>query len=1231
MSAVTGGPRSSTRGKAKGKAANAAKAPVPADWRELSLADGGRSLIEASAGTGKTWTIAVLYLRLLLERGLSPRQIVVTTFTNPAAAELRERLRGKLQWALRQVPDATAADSQAESLDVQWLQSRWATNATVRAADLQRLRLALAELDLAPILTLHSLCRRILADHPFACGAPFVMGELIADDALREEVIGDLWRRLQQGDDSDPLVEQQRQLLPDLDRVKLQRRLGECLKPDVEVAAVGPTDLEAELPTSWVPRLRRVAGCFGSNTRLCRGLLALAACIEDGSRCMEAKGRSLFDGVGKRTGLAKAHQADAEVATVLDFARRAMTLLARVEEGPVLDFWREVTAVARQALRVRLQARHQLSFDGLLQLVSEALQRESASATGERPLADALCAAWPVALVDEFQDTDGLQYGILDAIYSDADGAPRGRLLMIGDPKQAIYRFRGGDIHAYQRAAGRADSGDRLTLKVNYRSSPALVAAFNQFYAVGGAALGAEETQPIRYQPVTASGRREAKPYHLDGKPCDQPLVIRYCKTPPDAVPERRTLALTLCADEIAGMLRDGTHSIGGKPVTPADIAVLLPANAQVSELRNLLTARGVPCVTSSRSSVFLTDTARELQVVLHAVVHHDQLGALRAAAATRLWGASFSQLQAWGDDVASWQPVTEVFRRWHAAWRRRGVQSVVEALSGRLATRYLATRAGERVLTDLRHMGELLQEHSGEVVGEEELLAWLADCREARGNDSEDAADALQLRIESDGPRVRLMTLHASKGLEFNIVFLPLMWAHKELQIKKGDIHTVSDPNTGRRVADISAEARQRECLDLQDERFRVLYVALTRAIHACHLYALAPARAKKAGATVCTTGTERSALDVILERMQPARGSDELAAATPQICWSDEPWDARPTQAWQPPASEPGERRARPMPPRAPGPLPGRHSFSTLTRYQPLGVEDEAAADDEAEHARDEADKLAAADATTAAIATAIATDAAPHAALQALAAVRGTDFGNAVHAIFEQRAVGQPLTAQQPLVEQCLVEAGVRRRDVEPSTLATRLAQRLQGALEAPLGLAGAEDLRLADVSAADQRAEMEFNFVLERVSMPALRAACAQHGEPDLVPRSRQRLSGLMNGKIDLVFQHGGRFHVLDYKGNHLGDNLDAYQDDALRRAMDQHHYRFQALLYTLAVDRYLTQRLGEAYRRSDHLGECIYLFVRAAGLAPKAGIWRHRFPDSLLDAAGAALRGEGARP
>jgi exodeoxyribonuclease V beta subunit len=1184
------------------------------DWRTLNLDAGGRSLIEASAGTGKTWTIAVLYLRLLLERGLSPRQVVVTTFTDAAAQELRERLRSKLEWAAQHATGATPAAVDPDA-DEAWLRARWADDLARQSQDLARLRLALAEMDMAPVNTLHGLCRRVLADHPFACGVTFVAGELVPAEALLEEVAQDLWRRLQQGDGSDPLAALQARAAPRLSLKSLVTHLRLCLAPGVEIAPAPVADLDAALPRAWASRLRELVArdrCLDKRAVLRRAWLELADYIDTREALPPQASIDALHGAPQLKGVLKCAMDDPAVLAAATFSAQVAPLLQDLGNQACSDFWRGAAAFAREAMHARLQSRHQLTFDALLSLVGSALAREASSAA--RPLADALFAAWPVALVDEFQDTDAQQYGILDAIYRDAAGAARGRLVMIGDPKQAIYRFRGGDIHAYRRAAAQADDDGRMALATNYRSSRAQVAALNEFYAVGGIALSALQPHAIEYVPVQASARCDAEPYTVDGMPCAQPLTLHYlADDAPTAAAERCALALEVCANHIAALLASNAHRIGARAVQPSDIAVLLPTGRNIADLRDLLARRGVPCVTSARSSVLHTDIARELQVVLYAVAHEGDLPALRAAAATRLWGDSFHTLRQRAQDVTQWQAMADRFRQWHAAWRERGIQSVVDAVLAHMAPRYLRTLGGERALTDLRHLGELLQAQSETLDGAEALLAWLHAARTTQEG-AGDAADATQLRIESDAARVRLLTLHSSKGLEFPIVYLPLMWNHGE----RGDakLHVVHDATSGQRSVGFSPAAREAELLDLQDERFRVLYVALTRAIHACHVFALPPERAANGRQKTPASGTARSALDVMLARLPAPPLSPVLAAQTAHIAWRED-WQPRARRDFRASAAQAAPRHARALPPASSEPLAARYSFTALVHAGHEASEVQAAGDE-----TDALAEVLAVDVAEAAADT-LAAPAPPHPALQALAGVRGTDIGNALHAIFEHREIGVALSAQPQLINHWLDESGVRRRDITQAALVEALGVRLQGALEAPLGLRAAPALALAQLPAHALRAEMEFHFPLERVAMIALRQACAAHGEPELVPHATRVLSGLMNGKIDLIFEHDGCFHVLDYKGNYLGDTLADYTGTALRARMDENHYRFQALIYTVAAERYLRQRLGARWRRSQ-LGECIYLFVRAAGLAPDAGIWRHRFADALLDAVGAVL-------
>ncbi|MGY6519317.1 MAG: UvrD-helicase domain-containing protein [Lysobacteraceae bacterium] len=1191
-----------------------------ADWAALPLGPGGRSLIEASAGTGKTWTISVLYLRLLLEQGLGPTQVVVTTFTDPAAAELRERLRERLLWAQAAATRAAAGERPATggtpASDEAWLHARWSDGGGAATGDLRRLRLALADLDLAPISTLHGLCRRILGDYPFECGSSFGLGELVAGDALDHELVDDLWRHLAQSP-REALDAGERAWYA-LGRAKLAEALRIVTRAGVGVRVVESSDPAQVMDAQWAARLREwCAGLrFGKRkSALKNAINGLAGFIEAGDPAAplpnrvrdnlgQAPGDQLLDGDEDRRFLGSEEFA---------FCRRALALITDpglAARTRALDRFRSDLLARRDRA---LLERGQLTYDALIERVHAALHGEHG-----RVLADRLFDAWPVTLVDEFQDTDQLQYGILDAIYR--AGAPRGRLVMIGDPKQAIYGFRGGDIDAYLRAKASADT--ELHLDTNYRSSSHLVGALNALYAHVGEALGRQPDTPIAYEAVRPSPTADRTVLTVNGKPCARPLVFHHFPDPPANKDQRREAALGACANGIARLLDDPASCIDGRRVGPGDLAVLVPTNNDITRLRQLLARRGVPCVGAGKSSVFRSDTARELQLMLAGIHHAGHEGMVRAALATRLYGLDFAALRALDDDLDAWQQHATRLQSWRSQWRREGVlaavQSILAHAAGGLLTRG-AEAQGERVLTDLRHLGELLQAQAGQLSGPEELLAWMDRQRRGDGDTGGDAAEELQLRIESDARRVRLMTLHASKGLEFPIVFLPLMWAQEGRDETLPVVH--ADDGIGR-VLDLGgprhAEAVETARWADQDERFRVLYVALTRARHACHVYCLPPdrvrdARSKGKGSDAAPEGgndripqdPKRSALDAMLSEAR-ANGGLETLAGLPGIGWVESDWpgdfagftDAGPAQA-----PTLASRRMPVLPPTR-----QRYSFSALTRFHPASTSEDSAAADEAERDRTPDTPPAASE---------------PHPEIQRLEAVKGTRIGNAIHQVFEDREIGRPVAGQHELVRQALKQHDVHEPRLPPERLVPLLAQRIDAALAAEL-LPG---LVLGALPAQALRAEMGFHFPLDAVSLDDLRRAAREHGEPELVPSGgAHTLRGLMTGKIDLTLQHEGRFHVLDYKGNWLGPAVADYQGEALTRAMDAHHYRFQALLYTVAVHRYLRLRLPD-YEPSRHLGEGIYLFVRAAGLAPGAGVWMHRFPDALIEAVDAALAGQ----
>ena len=1178
------------------------------DWRKMPLR--GRVLIEASAGTGKTWNIGVIYLRLLLESDLSVEKILVTTFTDAAAQELRERLRRRLI-ETEGLLESGSLDATSENPLEAWLAALCAGPEQTQQA-LRRIQLARTDLDRAPVSTIHAFCQRVQRDYPLESGAAFASDKLFDESQLQRECVEDFWRRRYLAGAVDP---REAELLLKDGPEGLLRDLGGLSNiTDARIESGGLAELERqvaalELPESIAELQRLIDDATlykRSNAALRSRLTEIVKALRDSDEAQLATSLSEVFEPEKLAGQESTSHAGELSSHPLILALQTLRPLLGLRDvfarGAVLA---DAARFCREEIPRRARQRHVLTFSMLIDTVHQRLCVDGASDT----LADRLFDAFPVALIDEFQDTDQRQFAIFDRIYRE-----RGTMVMIGDPKQAIYSFRGGDIAAYLRAAEQADH--RFSLGTNYRSSGALVDALNEWY---GHVDGGFEHPKIRYQHVAAAGEADAKPYSVDGKAVSKPLVIHPFRgdatkgdKPLATLGDLDSLALDDCANRIAQLLNDPQQQIAGTRVGPGDIAVLLSTNPQIMALRERLLARGVPCVGSGRGNIFSGELAGELELLLFAVLHPDDDQAVRGALSTRLLGATLTQFTQWQEHPDAFEQELERFEDWRALVRQRGVLALIEAVLVARATALLALPEGERVLTDLRHLGELLAEQESLQQGLDGLYAWLREMRLEGSDGDTEAADERQLRIESDARRVQLLTIHASKGLEFPIVFLPLAWrirsSDKKLAPKLLRYHDAADQRcVDLGSADFIAHRGQHFHEDLQ-ERLRLLYVAMTRAVHGLHVYWVD--RGPLADSD--DAAWNRAAIDLLirqaqrrLELTEDESSLDALASALKGIRIA--PSFAHEWIGYHPPVEAPSPRAAQaPLPQLRP--FQWLHSFSGLSRYAAaattVDVSDNIDEPAQEQPAPDTGESI-------------------EDSRLLTLYPLRGPRFGDAVHKLFELAQPGPLWPDQRRLLQHELTAQAIRSDAVEADEALERVGRMIDRARQADLG----EGLRLTDLAADQRIVEFEFQFPVQRVSLARLRAICIAHDCTEVIPASLDTatLNGMLTGFADLILAWEGRFHVLDYKTNWLGPRLADYHGSALDAAMAEHHYPLQALIYTVALHRYLRQRM-DGYMAAQHLGDSRYLFVRALGLGPELGVWRKQWPYALIEALDDAFAG-----
>jgi len=1207
----------------------------------------GITLIEASAGTGKTYTITGLYLRLVLEMDLRVDRILVVTYTIAATEELRDRIRRRLVELLEALRRGGSEDAFLQAL-------------VERAADrdeaVRRVDRALRGFDEAAIFTIHGFCQRVLADSAFESGMPFET-EIVADPReTLQEIVDDFWRR--ELDRATPgfieYVFDKR--LPGREELSPERLCDELLpllgKPDLEVrGAASPGDLaelEARLLETYGPArelwrttrdevaeiVRRSAALNRARYRpawidgwiedLERALEPASPQVAALERCKHLRKFTASEIRGStKKGKVPPRSAFFERCEELCDAAEA---LASAYGSALVDFRRRLLSYASTELPSRNRRERVQSFDDLLVNLLRALRAPRAGAA----VAASVRERYRAALIDEFQDTDPVQYEIFRRVFG-VDGAP---VFLVGDPKQAIYSFRGADIFAY--LAARRDSDRRYTLDVNWRSQPGLIGAVNTLF---GRSENPFLFEGIPYPP--AEPAREGEPLLVDGEPL---VPLRLFRVPeheskkPWDVKEAEEACARGTAAEITRLLRLGSEGralLGDRPVEGGDVAVLVRTHWQGRAVRDALLRLGVPSVQHLQDDVFASPEAAELERVLHAVVEPGSERCVRAALASDLIGLGGQELHALSEDERAWVEWIERFHELHGLWRDHGFVRMFRTLLRTLSVpeRLLDFRDGERRLTNLLHLEELLQAHARpRAVGMEGLLEWLSERRQTDRALAED--DDRLLRLESDEHLVKIVTMHRSKGLEYPIVFCPFLWSGT-LRTRRAEVLLFHEED--RIVADLGSpdweENRERALFEERAENQRLLYVALTRArSHTTFAWGSIRSSAYSAPAELIHAGRERKgavlpelAIDEDLASLvRESKGSIGVQTLPRP---SDERFLAG--------GDDGAELAARPFEGTV---RPGWRitSFSSLVAGHAPELPDrdaEPPADGVPADPLPDAEPARGAPGGAGAIPTDIGAPeaAGPEAQERTIFTFPGgTRAGTCLHHVFERLDFGAGRAEVDRLVERTLVESGFA------ADWAPVVAGMVERVLDAPLAAGPAGEMRLRGVAFDRRVCELDFQYPLRRASLAGLGDLLAKHGVAREGPL-RERMGSLvlspargsMKGFIDLVFEEGGRYYLVDYKSNRLGQDVAAYDARRVEEAMEREAYVLQYLIYTVALHRFLGLRLPD-YDYDRHVGGVYYLFLRGIATGPPGhGVFRDRPARELVEALDAFVDGRGS--
>ncbi len=1186
----------------------------------------GTNLIEASAGTGKTYAIVGLFLRLILEKQLTVNQILVVTFTKAATEELKERIRN----TLLDVKSAFLKDT-SNDVFVKTIVKKYDN----RALAIQLIQDALMDFDNAAIFTIHGFCQRILHENAFETQILFDT-ELVADPtSLTREIVDDFWRKHFYSLPMEFLS----YLLKNISgpeyflRLLTKNRTADIkIVPELEKPGLASLDdfraMFKRLQTIWpnsrthVTRLLKESSLSGSiygslktvtmQTNVSKRDLMVASMIALMDKFVDEKstGFPLFKGFEKFTATKIENSTrknyrpfSHEYFDICDTLYHKGVSLESEMDTYLLYFKAQCFKFAREQLLVRKKQNNIQFYDDLLIKLKNALEDN-----GGKKLARIIRKKYSAALVDEFQDTDSFQYIIFSRIFD----SKKSTLFLIGDPKQSIYSFRGADIFSYMKAARNTDS--KYTLIKNWRSNHNLITALNTIFSNINA--------PFVFDKIGFEKGISGKKIKSMNERSLPALTLWYLganKKANTPKPLSKTEAVPLIARAVAGeisrlILENKNNLFHG--IHAKDIAVLVRTNRQAQIIKKNLSLKNIPSVLHHTGNIFHTHEAMEMERILLSIAEPGNERAFNAAVVTDILGVFGEDLDSVSGEPLWLEAKFSRFREYFRLWIQYGFIRMFRLLMAeeKVRERLLSFPDGERRLTNLLHLAEILHQQSSEKkLGVTGLLKWLSEQRNAEVAESE----THQLRLESDDQAVQIITIHKSKGLEFPVVFCPFAWEGSLIKDREILFHDTDKNETlildlGSKNFDTHLAIAQNELLA---ENLRLLYVAITRAIHKCYLV-WGRFNTAETSAIAYLLHYKGQPEDILRENLMASlredildKNEEDLLEDLKQLSTQSEgsikivPLSFDDTTEYLT-----GEDKKEGLSCRY---FSGKvdttwniSSFSHLISQRALDAE---LPDRDVYHD----------------LYTPITeNDLHLYKNENIFSFPKGIRAGIFFHDVFEHLDFAESSTEERiKLISNKLKEYKFESKWQKP------VCAMVDNVLSVPLCINNTT-LTLSSVQCRNRINEMEFYFPLKPVSPNRLRKIFADYGGIDLVDNFPDRLGklnfnltkGFMKGYIDMVFHDQDRFWLVDWKSNFLGNSVEDYDKNVLNNVMSRDFYILQYHLYVIALHQYLQLRIPE-FNYERHFGSVFYIFIRGVDpdKGPEFGIYKDIPDKTLVDA------------
>ncbi len=1204
----------------------------------LNIELSGMNLIEASAGTGKTYAIACLYLRLIIELNLTPEQILVVTYTEAATKELRGRIRSRIKEALEVFEGDETADPfllgirakkfKIDEHDVQNYSSD--SNYLIRARE--RLDRALRSFDTASIFTIHGFCQRALQDNAFeSCSLHDT--KLVTDQGkLLQEIVDDFWRKCFFNDNA-PLLSHTflRKYSPDYFFKFLHGMLG---NPDLKIIPKFSHEEINEIKNKCMTGFMKLQDEWDKTGAIIREILTSHKGL---SRSKDNYREDVVQGLIKNmldflsgdnpfeifesfekfcTDRIEKQRLKKNPPPQHVFFDQCENHLKTVDELFLALLW-ELVVFCRKELPGRKIKKNIRFFDDLLNDLHKALYREK-----NETFAVILREKFRAALIDEFQDTDPVQYDIFRKIYA-GSGCP---LFLIGDQKQAIYSFRGADIFAYWKARKDIKEEKCFTLTLNWRSAPGLLTALNTIFA---RAVKPFVYDMISYHPVRAGKSDSEMAEFAEGKGC--PFQIWFKLHEGDGEALNAGMAndafSSAVSYEIARLLNHGQKGRATpdrKAVVPGDIAVIVRTHRQAGYIQDALRRLSIPCVMQSDVSIFSTPEARQVSILMSSIADSGNEGRVKAALVTDILGRSGTDIACLLDDENAWEECLSSFRNYHQLWLDRGFMAMSRLLLSKegVRGRLLRHSDGERRLTNLLHCFEIIHKKEKEQgIGIEGLTTWFSEKISREDNEEE-----YQIRLETDEKAVRILTVHASKGLEYPIVFCPFMWGGLRDSDKVVTFHDGFDM-----VKDFGSLDYERHKVSAQKEalgeNLRLLYVALTRAKYRCYLFwgKIADRRKKirpetSALSYLFYTGEETRKTDDLISKLSEEISGLSETKMLEKLRVLEAESEGSISVVRAPEAGSgihfrlPDEEVGPPSCRKFSGRIKSDWRVASFTSFSAYEFRSKETPDcDETILMKD-----------------------VPLSVLPEVSSgktifsfPKGAQSGIFFHEIFESLDFTDSSDDSISLV----VEKLLAKYRYEKDWL-LHVCLMVKNVISLPIL---ESEFTLSSLRPGSWISEFEFFFPLKFITSDILnsyfRKWKAIYRSADLTGASSslgfRSAEGMVRGFIDMVFEHEGRFYLIDWKSNHLGYRIEDYGHESIKRVIEENLYTLQYMIYAVALNRYLSLRIKD-YDYTRHFGGVLYVFLRGAGNAAgrEFGIFRDIPPaDMIRELTGVLIRAE----